>query len=137
MIFELNEIDRAAKAVLDRMQSTNCCLVLFEGEMGSGKTTLISAMARLMGIGDAVSSPTYAIANEYAGEDWTLSHLDLYRLESTEEALDAGTAEYLDRKEPVFIEWPDLLTPLLPEHYIRVEIRSTGEKQREIRIFAI
>lgn len=100
-------------------------IIAFEGEMGSGKTTLIKAICSKMGVADNVSSPTFAIINEYftAGGD-TIYHFDFYRLKNLREAMDIGVEEYLDSGSYCFLEWPELVGSLLPEDYIIVTIEK-------------
>lgn len=102
-------------------------VVLFEGEMGAGKTTLISEICRQMGVVDDPSSPTYSIVNEYFSEkNGTIYHFDCYRLESEEEAYDIGLEDYLFSSNYCFIEWPDKIEKLLPDNYVRVTIQAKG-----------
>lgn len=107
---------------------------VFEGEMGSGKTTLIKEICRQLGCSDNLSSPSYAIANEYQSDSGSIFHLDLYRLKNTAEAMDAGIEEYLHSGSYCFIEWPDIVAQLLPDNTVRVSIRHDGEV-RNVSIF--
>ena len=88
-------------------------IMTFTGEIGAGKTTLIQALCRLLGVSEPVTSPTFSLVNEYhrvdpeTGLEGSVFHLDLYRLESIEEALDIGIEEYLDGEAYCLIEWPE------------------------------
>lgn len=85
------------------------------GELGAGKTTLTAALAARYGVREATSSPTFSIVNEYAGAGGPVYHLDCYRLADLDEALDAGLEEVFTAGRPVFVEWPAVVEPLLPE----------------------
>jgi tRNA threonylcarbamoyladenosine biosynthesis protein TsaE len=94
------------------------------GELGSGKTTLVAELCRKLGVTDPVSSPTYAIVNEYAGAEKKVYHLDCYRLETVEEAIDAGLEELLaESGRTVFVEWPRVIEPLLPPGVVFLRLR--------------
>ena len=109
---------------------------LFEGEIGAGKTTLIKVICEELGVDDMVSSPTFSLVNEYEytanGKQHTLYHMDLYRLKEIEEALDIGIEEYLDNDAYCFIEWPELIEPILPESVVRIKIEIIGDSNRKI-----
>ena len=99
-------------------------VVAFYGSMGAGKTTLIKNLCHRMGVTDEVNSPTFAIVNEYvtdAGE--SVYHFDFYRIKKLEEAYDIGYENYFYSGNLCLIEWPELIEPLLPERYVKVEIR--------------
>ncbi|MBL4703664.1 MAG: tRNA (adenosine(37)-N6)-threonylcarbamoyltransferase complex ATPase subunit type 1 TsaE, partial [Flavobacteriales bacterium] len=102
--------------------------VLFDGEMGVGKTTIISEIARQMGVEDEPSSPTYSIVNEYfSRKHGVIYHFDCYRLSSEEEAYDIGMDEYLFSGNYCFIEWGEKIENLLPDKYVRVIIQVKNE----------
>lgn len=104
-----------------------------KGEMGAGKTTTIAAICAGMGI-EETSSPTFAIVNEYESEKKVkVYHFDLYRLKSIREASDIGIEEYLASNAYLFIEWPDLIEPLLPLPYYEMRI-TAKEEGRQITI---
>ena len=107
----------------------------FKGEMGVGKTTFISYLAKAMGIDDKVSSPTYGYINEYESPIYgTIYHLDLYRLEGVEEAYDIGIEEYIYDKKIVFIEWAEKIGNILPNNCVWVNITKDD---RDGRVFEI
>ena len=92
--------------------------------MGAGKTTLIKNLCHKMGVTDEVNSPTFAIVNEYVTEEGeSVYHFDFYRIKKLEEAYDIGYENYFDSGNLCLIEWPEMIEPLLPEKYIRVEIQ--------------
>ena len=99
-------------------------IIAFYGSMGAGKTTLIKNLCHKMGVTDEVNSPTFAIVNEYVTEEGeSVYHFDFYRIKKLEEAYDIGFENYFDSGNLCLIEWPEMIEPLLPEKYIRVEIQ--------------
>ncbi len=110
-----------------------------EGELGAGKTTLVRFLASKLGIDDVVHSPTFSLVNEYRyksrdGTEKILYHIDLYRLESIDEALGIGIEEYLESGNHCFIEWPAIIGPLLPDDSKHIQITTNDEGNRKIRI---
>ncbi len=108
---------------------------LFNGDMGAGKTTMIQAICQAKGVVDAVTSPTYTVIREYrdlSGEEYY--HFDFYRLKDLKEALDIGCDEYFDSGNYCFIEWPDLVAPILPEKYITINIQVQPDHDRLIKV---
>lgn len=126
----LSDLPRAARAFLSAIDDHR--IVAFYAPMGAGKTTFTTALCKELGVReDAVSSPTFAIVNEYrtaAGEP--LFHFDFYRIERLEEALDIGLYEYLDSGALCLIEWPENIEELLPEETLRVQIRVEDDGTR-------
>jgi tRNA threonylcarbamoyladenosine biosynthesis protein TsaE len=109
-------------------------IFLFYGDMGAGKTTLIKAICEHLGVTEPATSPTFAIVNEYVGGKQKIYHFDFYRLKNESEALDMGYEEYFYSGACCFIEWPEKIPSLLPEHYVSVKISVTGEGSRAINI---
>ena len=109
-------------------------IIAFYGAMGAGKTTLIKNLCHRMGVSDEVNSPTFAIVNEYVTEEGeSVYHFDFYRIKKIEEAYDIGFENYFDSGNLCLIEWPEMIKPLMPEKYIRVEIRhGATDDEREI-----
>lgn len=103
----------------------------FEGNLGAGKTTFIKAMLKALGYTDGVQSPTFSIVNEYSD---SVYHFDCYRLKSVYEALDFGIEEYLDSGKYCFIEWPEVIEPLLPDEVLKIKIEHTENNTRNIAI---
>lgn len=98
-------------------------VIAFYGSMGAGKTTLIKNLCHRMGVTDEVNSPTFAIVNEYVTEEGeSVYHFDFYRIKKLEEAYDIGYENYFYSGRLCLIEWPELIEPLLPDRYIRVDI---------------
>ena len=120
-ITSLSELPVAASQLLAACSGKK--IFAFLGEMGSGKTTLIAAICGQLGVTDRVTSPTFAIVNEYFGKE-KIFHFDLFRLKSLDEALDIGIEEYFSGEACCFIEWPQVIGPLLPEEtvYVTIEV---------------
>ena len=131
-ISSLEELDKAAEAVIESLNGRT--VVALDAPMGAGKTTLVSRIAALLGAEDDVTSPTFAIVNQYEGQR-TIYHFDMYRIERIEEALDFGSEEYLSSGELCLVEWPEKIEPLLPEDtmVVRIEILSDTERRFVIR----
>ncbi|MDE5646561.1 MAG: tRNA (adenosine(37)-N6)-threonylcarbamoyltransferase complex ATPase subunit type 1 TsaE [Muribaculaceae bacterium] len=130
-----NDIDSAADRILEA--ADGCSVIAFHGEMGAGKTTIISAIARALGVSpEEVSSPSFSIVNEYRSEATAelIYHFDLYRLQDIEQAVEIGIEDYFDSGALCLIEWPDLIDPLLPVATTDVFISVLPDNTREIRI---
>lgn len=108
--------------------------LLFYGEMGSGKTTLIKELAKKIGVTEELSSPTFSIVNEYKIKDDKLFHMDCYRLETEEEALDIGIEDYLDSGHWNLIEWPEKIANLLPEANTKIELVTNTNGSRTLNL---
>jgi len=111
----------------------------FSGEMGAGKTTFIHALCNRLGVTDAVSSPTFALINEYHfmenGADRTIYHMDWYRVKDMEEAVNAGMEDALLNKNAIcFVEWPERGAALLPHPHLWISIAATGPEEREMTV---
>ena len=132
-IDSLDELDKVAEAVIDSLNGRT--VVAFDAPMGAGKTTLISRIAAHLGAEDSVTSPTFAIVNQYEGKERTIYHFDMYRIERVEEALDFGSEEYLSSGDLCLVEWPEKIEPLLPEDtmVVRIEILSDTARRFEIQ----
>ncbi len=129
-IISLSDWDNAAAQLIDWAGERR--KFAFYGEIGAGKTTFIQALCRRLGVADYVASPTFALVHEYAGDKGRLFHLDLYRLRNIQEALDIGIEEYLDGPDYCFIEWPEIIEPLLPEDIVRVKIAADSNSRRKV-----
>lgn len=101
-------------------------VVLFYGEMGSGKTTLIKEICRQLGVKEGMSSPTFSIVNEYRAGEKKIYHFDLYRVKNLEECLDLGMEEYLYSGNYCLVEWPDIANGILPENSLKVFLQIEG-----------
>ena len=106
---------------------------LFEGEMGSGKTTLIKVICTLLGIKDETSSPTFSIITEYRSKEGiSIFHFDFYRIVKETEAYDMGVEEYFDSGAYCFVEWPEKVESLFPLHYLKIRISKNTDTTRII-----
>lgn len=130
----LKDLPAAAKEIVAFLNSNNRKIVLFDGEMGAGKTTLISAMLDEMGIEDDSSSPTFSIVNEYFSVNYgTVYHFDFYRIEDEEEAYDIGVEEIFEEDAYIFIEWPERIKNLLPDMSVDLSI-TVNDQVRTVEV---
>lgn len=128
----LADLPGAAKSILE-FAGTNRIL-LFYGEMGAGKTTLIKTMCAQLGVDDPVTSPTFSIVNEYKGANGPVFHFDFYRLSNQTEAFDLGYEEYFDSGNYCFIEWPEKIAGLIPDEYTGIRISILDDTIRQITV---
>jgi tRNA threonylcarbamoyladenosine biosynthesis protein TsaE len=128
----INDLPVAASAIIDF--ATDQKIFLFYGDMGAGKTTLIKSLCKQLGSDDNVTSPTFAIVNEYTGAENNIYHFDFYRLKNQSEAMDIGFEEYLYSGKYCFIEWPEKIPDLLPLHYVTVKIQAQDDNSRGITV---
>ncbi len=108
--------------------------LLFYGDMGVGKTTLIKELAKKLGVQDTLSSPTYSIINEYLLDSDKLYHFDFYRINTDEEAFDIGIEEYFESSHWKLIEWPDKISNLLPEENTKIQLTINQNGSRTINV---
>ena len=132
LIKDLAGLEEAAEGFLKALGERT--LVAFYAPMGAGKTTFITALCKVLGVReDAVSSPTFALVNEYRTAQGTpVYHFDFYRIERPEEALDIGLYDYLDSGDLCLMEWPENIEALLPEETLRVGIRVEPDGSRTL-----
>ena len=130
--YQLSDLPAVAEQILEKAASK---ILLFYGEMGSGKTTLIKELAKQLGVEDVTSSPTFSLVNEYHSRNGEiLYHFDFYRIEDEEEAYDMGIEEYLDSKAWCFIEWPENVENLLPLESVVIKLTINPDNTRTIQI---
>lgn len=130
--FKLEDLPSAAKKFIELIGDDK--IFLFEGEMGSGKTTFIAEVCRQLGADDDFGSPTFSLVNEYvsaSGE--SIYHFDLYRIESVQEIIDMGAEEYFESGNLCLVEWPDRLGALQPLEARRVVITVNPDQSRTLR----
>jgi len=120
--YSLNDLEDVAKALLE--QAKDVKIIAFTGNLGAGKTTIISALLKELGVVDFSGSPTFSLVNEYStSNNEMIYHFDFYRIKDPNEAMDIGWEEYLENENSwIFIEWPERIEDLLPEHFLFVKI---------------
>ena len=126
--FQINGVDELSQ-VSDYLISlrNESDIIAFYGPMGAGKTTLIKNLCHKMGVTDEVNSPTFAIVNEYVTlEGESVYHFDFYRIKKLEEVYDIGYDNYFYSGNLCLLEWPEMIDPLMPDRFIRVDI-ALGE----------
>lgn len=132
IVFSLDQIQETAEQIIAQNPKK---IILFNGEMGVGKTTLIKQLCKVLGVEDATSSPTFSLVNEYyASNNQIVYHFDFYRLNKETEALDMGVDDYLYSGNWCFIEWPEKIANLLPEETstITIELLTDGQRKLEL-----
>ncbi len=136
MDYSVQDLDGLRPIALELLEQLKSALiVVLVGEMGAGKTTFTQSVLRAMGIEDLEGSPTYSLINEYESPYFgKVYHMDLYRLNSLDEALDIGIEELLYQNVICFIEWPEKIKELLPDNTIWVYLRANEDLSRIITI---
>jgi len=129
--YNIEQVETVAKQVLEAATSK---IILFEGDMGVGKTTLIKTLVGLLGSEDLVSSPTFSLVNEYKGINDNIFHFDLYRVDDEEELYNFGIETYIYSNDYVFVEWPNLLKPLLQDQFTTINIKLSENSARELTL---
>lgn len=130
-INNISEINKAAKEFIANIG--NNYVFAFYGKMGAGKTTFIKAVCEELEVTDVITSPTFAIVNEYHSEKvGNIYHFDFYRIKKLEEVYDMGYEDYFYSQSLCFIEWPELVEDLLPENVIKVTIEENEDGSRII-----
>jgi tRNA threonylcarbamoyladenosine biosynthesis protein TsaE len=103
--------------------------------MGAGKTTLIKALGKNLGVKDPITSPTFSLVNQYKAQSGeTIYHFDWYRIEDEEEAEAIGFYEYVDSQAYCFMEWPEKISTLIPDDYTKVEISINSDGSRHFSV---
>ena len=128
-IENLDNIRAAAREFIENMGDAR--VFAFYGKMGAGKTTFVKAICEELGVEDVITSPTFAIINEYEGEE-TIYHFDFYRIKKLEEVYDMGYEDYFYSGALCFIEWPELIEEILPEDAVRVSIVEQEDGTRTV-----
>ena len=121
-------IREAARQFVEQMGDSH--VFAFYGKMGAGKTTFIKAICEELGVEDVITSPTFAIINEYESPEATIYHFDFYRIKKLEEVYDMGYEDYFYSGGLCFIEWPELIEELLPEDAVRITIEEQADRSR-------
>ncbi|HBT84561.1 MAG: tRNA (adenosine(37)-N6)-threonylcarbamoyltransferase complex ATPase subunit type 1 TsaE [Fermentimonas sp.] len=132
VIENIKDIRSAAKEFIKVMGDNK--VFAFHGSMGAGKTTFIKAVCEELGVIETVSSPTFAIINEYKdGEGRPIFHFDFYRINKLEEVYDFGYEDYFYSGNLCFIEWPELVESILPENTVKISIQEQDDGSRNIK----
>ena len=133
-INSLADINEAAKTFVENMGDGK--VFAFYGKMGAGKTTFVKAVCECLGVDDVITSPTFAIVNEYTSATTgdAIYHFDFYRIDRIEEAYDFGYEEYFYSGNLCLVEWPEKIEELLPDDTMTVRIRVDGPEQRTLFI---
>jgi len=130
--YTLNQLPQIAKQIIDE---TSNKILLFYGEMGVGKTTLIKEIVKQLEIDDVVTSPTFSLVNEYKSRKGEIIyHFDFYRINSEEEAMDIGIDEYFESNHWCLIEWPENIKNIVPLNAVEIYISLNDDKTRSIQI---
>lgn len=128
----LSDLPRVAEEVINSLDGRT--VVLLRGGMGAGKTTLVSRIAALLGAEDTVTSPTFALVNQYEGSECRIYHFDFYRIDRIEEVFDLGYEEYFYSDDLCLVEWPEKIEPLIPDDAMVVRITVGDDEQRIFEI---
>lgn len=132
-INDINEIPEAARQFVSQIGDNK--VFAFYGAMGVGKTTFIKAICKELGVQETITSPTFAIVNEYkSGQSEPIYHFDFYRINKLEEAYDFGYEDYFYSGNLCFIEWPELIESILPNNRVEVRINETDIGSRKVLI---
>ena len=132
IIFSIDQLEEVAQKIISENPKK---VILFHGEMGVGKTTLIKQLCRNLGVTDATSSPTFSLVNEYEVDDnQMVYHFDFYRLNKEEEAMDMGIDDYLYSGDWCFIEWAEKIPNMIPEVHSVITISLLADGKRSLTL---
>lgn len=132
IVFSLDQIQEVAEQIIAQNPKK---IILFNGEMGVGKTTIIKQLCKSLGVRDATSSPTFSLVNEYhTFDNQHVYHFDFYRINKESEALDMGVDDYLYSGNWCFIEWSEKIASLIPKEHsvVRIELELDGKRKLEL-----
>ncbi len=133
IVKDMDDLEEVARVIAGAV--SDYPIVLFHGQMGAGKTTTIKKVCQALGVTDTVTSPTFALVNEYrSAEGKPIYHFDFYRIKSIEEAFDIGYEEYFYSGHPCLVEWGEKIAGLLPRKAMHVNIEKVGERTRRVAI---
>ena len=127
--YSLKNISEVSQKIVENIKHK---IIVFEGEMGSGKTTLIKSICKKINTIDNVSSPTFSLINEYKSQNSIIYHFDFYRIKNINEAYDFGANEYIDSGRLCLIEWGFKIKEMLPEQYHVIKIKKISKNLREL-----
>ena len=129
--YKLEQIGEVAAQLVLQLRSKK---VLLYGDLGVGKTTLIKELLKQLGVTDTISSPTYGLVHEYHGKTGLVYHMDCYRLNSLEEAVNIGVEEYLESPDWLLIEWPERIKELIDNNYVSLRISRNADNTRTLNL---
>lgn len=130
-VSKISDLNGVASSIIGWGKGFN--IWLFDGEMGSGKTTLIREICNIIGVNDNVTSPSFGLVNEYQSFSGpSIYHFDFFRIKNEEEAERIGLNEYFYSENLCMIEWPEKINSLLPHRYLRISMKIIQDQQREI-----
>ena len=130
--YSLEDLSSIASELISSVENKT---LLFYGQMGVGKTTLIKEICKQLGVLDNISSPTFSLVNEYqTSKEEQVFHFDFYRIEEEEEALDMGIEEYFDNNAWCLVEWPENIENLLPLEAVQIHLSILDDEQRNIQL---
>ena len=132
--FNLQDLPLVAEKLLTVVPDK---ILLFYGEMGVGKTTLIKEIAKQLGVKGVINSPTFALVNEYVIKNDKIYHFDFYRINKEEEAMDIGIEDYFFSNHWCFIEWPQNISSLLPTKSVKIELTKNKNESRTLNIMPV
>ena len=131
--FDFNEIEKTVKKFLKAIPGYK--VFAFRGDLGAGKTSFITALCKVLGVAETVTSPTYSIIQEYkTNNNKTIFHIDLYRIKSKEEAVDAGVEDCLLSNDICMVEWPEKAPDIFPANTIYTDIEILSDTKRKLII---
>jgi tRNA threonylcarbamoyladenosine biosynthesis protein TsaE len=132
-IHSLSELNKVASEILELLNNQK--IIAFYGSMGSGKTTVIKEICKLLGCTVNITSPTFALVNEYPlHTNQTIFHFDFYRLQKSDELINIGFDEYIYSGHYCFIEWPEIAESYLPDNTFKIKITECEDNSREFSI---
>ena len=130
LIFKKEELNLAVKLIL---KEHSCKVIRIDGPMGAGKTTLISALCKRMGVTETTSSPTFSLVNTYKSPQGAIYHFDFYRLENSNEAIDFGVEEYFESGNICLLEWAEIISEHLPLSYDHYQLEMINASTRKLK----
>lgn len=126
----VQQLQEVVQAILRRWPMQR--IFLLQGDLGAGKTALVQAFCKILGVEQKASSPTFSIVQEYRSDNVTVFHFDLYRLKDASDLQQIGFEEYLYQDAYVFIEWPEIADQLLPDEFISIKIEVQNNFERKL-----
>lgn len=129
--YTLQDVDKVADQLINNVKTK---ILLFYGNMGVGKTTLIKEIVKALGSDDETTSPTFSLVNEYSIKDDLIYHFDCYRIKDVEEAYDFGIEEYLSSNNWCIIEWPERIESIIETQIDRIYLELNPDNSRTLKL---